>query len=90
MIVGSNGPDVIVADDGFDTVCGRGGHDEIFGGDQGDNLFGEGGNDVLWGGDDFGVDFLSGQGGRRDRANAGPGVDTCTDSTERQVQCELP
>jgi Ca2+-binding RTX toxin-like protein len=90
VIVGTSGPDTIVADDGLDTVCGRGGRDEIFGNDQGDNLFGGGGNDVIWGGDDFGVDFISGEGGRRDRADAGPGVDTCTASTERQVQCELP
>jgi hypothetical protein len=91
VIVGTNGPDTIVAGDGFDVVCGRGGRDEIFGNAKGDTLFGDGGNDVLWGGvEDFGQDFLSGGDGERDRANGGQGVDTCTSTTERQVQCELP
>jgi Ca2+-binding RTX toxin-like protein len=61
IIVGTNGPDRILALAGNDIVCGFGGNDEIIGADGGDQLYGAGGDDLLDGGS--GEDQLYGEAG---------------------------
>jgi len=60
VIIGTPGPDVIVATDKFnvihglggnDFICGRGGVDFIFGGQGRDTILGESGTDIIFGGD---------------------------------------
>ncbi len=65
-IVGTSGPDVIVAGNGNDTIyglsgddiiCAGNGNDIVYGGNGDDQLFGENGNDLLYG--DDGDDWLN-------------------------------
>lgn len=69
----TSGDDVIVGDEGTNTVGGLGGNDRISGLGGDDFLSGGGGNDILLGGD--GDDRLSGQSGEDDlRGGAGADV----------------
>ena len=76
---GSNGPDIIQADDqgnviygrgGADTICSYLGKDHVFGGKGKDVLWGENQNDKLSGG--RGADVLRGGAGANDRCKGGP------------------
>ncbi|MDF1602007.1 calcium-binding protein [Nocardioides sp. YIM 152315] len=60
-VIGTSGPDVIVGDDGRNTLSGKGGRDRIFGGRGGDLLKGGGARDVLIG--QRGLDGALGGGG---------------------------
>ncbi len=83
VIVGSNGADTIEAGKGRDIICGRRGDDVISGGGGRDRIFGGRGDDIIaggGGGDDIfgfrGNDFIRGQGGN-DFINGGRGTDNC-------------
>ena len=91
VILGTEGPDVIMAGGGRDVICGLGGDDRIDGGDRKDVIFGGGGDDVINGGqgadvinagsgDDLvaggrGKDIIDGQGGDDD-LRGNDGTDT--------------
>lgn len=81
VILGTEGPDFIVAGDGEDVICGLGGDDIINGGDRKDVILGGAGDDVINGGQGLdtidagaGDDFVSGGRGK-DVINGGAGND---------------
>lgn len=71
-LVGTNGADRIVGQNGDDDLVGRGGKDLLLGGNGDDVLSGHRGNDILEGGNGF--DVLSG-GGENDILQGGAGPD---------------
>lgn len=73
VILGTPGPDSIMAGGGSDTVCGLGGADFISGGDGADTIFGDGGNDIIYGG--AGTDVIHG-GNNDDELYGDGGSDT--------------
>ncbi len=83
VLVGTPGPDVIVADKGNDMVRGLGGDDIICTGNGDDRVVAGPGKDLLKGGK--GDDRLNGGPGR-DRVDGGRGDDTCR--AERVRRCE--
>ena len=87
-IVGTNGDDVSLGDNGINTIdgkggddliCGRGGADEIDAGDDDDRVDGGGGKDTINGG--TGTDDLLLGGPDADDFFGGGGADLCAEAT---------
>ena len=72
-ITGTSLPDVILGDDGKNTLKGKGGKDRICAGKGGDTVSGGGDKDSLYG--EGGKDKLKGGGGNGDLCNGGKGKD---------------
>ena len=82
IIIGDDGPNVLISGGRTDVIEGRGGNDLLFGLNFGDNLYGEAGDDFLDGGGPEGENDT-------DRTVGGEGTDTCIGAEPSWIyECE--